>query len=82
VLAGEAQETGEFRQGVQQAGDRCGVALAVVVGEGVRALAGLGDRCLVGLGGEVVEDLPERGLDLGLGVLWDLGDEVAGAVKP
>jgi len=53
-----------------------------VVGEGVRPLAGLGDRCLAGLGGDVVEDLPERGLDLGLGVGGDLGEEVAGAVKP
>jgi hypothetical protein len=48
----------------------------------VRALAGLGDCRLAGVGGDVVEDLPEPGLDLGLGMLGDLGEEVAGAVKP
>jgi hypothetical protein len=80
VLAREAQEAGQLGQGVQQAGDRCGVALVVAVGEGARPPAGLGDRSLAGFGVEVVEDLPERRLDLGLGVLWDLGEQVPGAV--
>jgi hypothetical protein len=48
--------------------------VVVAVGKGVRPLAGLGV--------EVVEDGPERGLDLGLGVGGDLGEEVAAAVKP
>jgi hypothetical protein len=82
MLAREAQEAGQLGQGVGQAAHRRGVALAVPVGEDVRALAGLGDCRLAGVGGDVVEDLPERGLDLGLGMLGDLGEEVAGTVKP
>jgi hypothetical protein len=77
---GEAQEAGELGQGVQQAGDRCRVARVVAVGEGVRPLAGLGHRGLAGFGVDVVEDLPERGLDLGLGVLGHTREQVAGSV--
>jgi hypothetical protein len=40
------------------------------------------DRQLARVGGDVVEDLPERDLDLGLGVGGDLGEEIPGAVKP
>jgi hypothetical protein len=80
VLTRKAQEAGQLGQDVQQAGDRRGVALLVAVGEGVRPAAGLGDRSLAGLGGDVVEDLPERGLDLGLGVGGDLGQQIPGAV--
>ncbi len=68
VLAGEAQEAGQLGQGVGQAGDRRGVAVAPAAGERLGTLACLVDRRLAGLGGDVVEDLPERGLDLGLGV--------------
>jgi hypothetical protein len=81
VLTRKAQEAGQLGQGVQQAGDRRGVALLVAVGEGVRPAAGLGDRSLAGLGGDVVEDLPERGLDLGLGVGEDLGQQIPGAAS-
>jgi hypothetical protein len=82
VLTRKAQEAGQLGQGVGQAGDRRGVALLVAVGEGVRPAAGLGDRSLAGLGGDVVEDLPERGLDLGLGVGGDLGEQIPAAMKP
>jgi hypothetical protein len=54
----------------------------VAVGEGAGASAGLGDCLVAGWGVDAVEDLPERRLDLGLGVLGDLGQDVAGTVKP
>jgi hypothetical protein len=82
MLAWEAQEHRQLGQGVQQAGDRGRIALAVAVGEGVGASAGLSDRLVAGRDVDVVEDLPERRLDLGLGVLGDLGQDVAGTVKP
>src|SRR5512132_1430170 len=63
VLTRKAQQAGQLSQGVGQAGDRRGVASLVAVGGGVRPAAGLGDRSLAGLGGDVVQDLPERGLD-------------------
>lgn len=50
--------------------------------ERVGALAGLGDRGVAGRMGDVVEDGPERGLDLRLGVLGNLGQQVAGTMKP
>src|SRR4029453_5891660 len=81
VLAWEAQEHCQLGQGVGQAGDRGWVAPVVAVGEGVGASAGLGDCLVAGRGVDVVEDLPERGLDLGLGVVGDLGQDVAGTVK-
>ena len=81
VLAWEAQEHRQLGQGVGQADDRGRVALAVAVGKGVGASAGLGDRLVAGRGVDVVEDLPERRLDLGLGVGGDLGQDVAGTVK-
>jgi hypothetical protein len=80
VLTWEAQEHRQLGQGVQQAGDRGRVAVLVAVGEGVGASAGLSDRLVAGIGGDVVEDLPERRLDLGLGVVGDLGQDVAGTV--
>jgi hypothetical protein len=82
VLTRKPQEGGELGQGGQQALHRGGVAAVVAVGEGVGPLAGLGHRGLAGLGVEVVEDLPEGRLDLGLGVGGDLGEQVAAAVKP
>ncbi len=82
VLTREAQEGRQLGQGVGQARHRRGVALAVAVGEGVRALAGLRDRRLAGVGVEVVEDRPEGRLDLGLSMAGDLGEQIAGSVKP
>jgi hypothetical protein len=82
VLAWEAQEHRQLGQGVQQAGDRGRVAVLVAVGEGAGASAGLGDCLVAGWGVDAVEDLPERRLDLGVGVLGDLGQDVAGTVKP
>lgn len=80
MLAGEAQEAGQLGQGVGQARDRCGVAVAVAAGEGLGPAAGFGDGLLARVGGDVVEDLPEGGLDLVLGVLWDLGEQVPTAL--
>jgi hypothetical protein len=80
VLAGEPQERGQLGQGVGQAGDRRGVAVAVAPSEGLGPLARLGDGLLAGVGGDLVEDLPERGLDLVLGVLGDLGEEIPGSM--
>jgi hypothetical protein len=54
----------------------------VAVGEGVGASAGLSDRLVARWGVDAIEDLPERRLDLGLGVGRDLGQDVAGTVKP
>ena len=82
VLTGKAQERGELRQGVQQAGHRRGVVVAPAAGERLGAASRLVDRRLAGVGGDVVEDLPERLLDLVLGTLGDLGEQIAGAVKP
>jgi hypothetical protein len=80
VLTREAQERGELGQALQQTGDRRRVALAVAVSERLGAAARLIDRKLARVGGDVVEDLPERGLDLVLGVGGDPGEEIAGAV--
>jgi hypothetical protein len=80
VLTREAQERGELGQAIQQTGDRCWVALAVAVSERFGAAARLIDRKLARVGGDVVEDLPERGLDLVLGVGGDPGEEIPGAV--
>ena len=80
VLAWEPQEHRQLGQGVQQAADRGWVALAIAVGERVGASAGLADRLVAGWGVDVVKDLPERLLDLGLGVSGDLGQQVAGTV--
>jgi hypothetical protein len=55
-------------------------AVLVAVGEDVSASAGLGDRLVASWGVDVVEDPPERRLDLGLGVAGDLGQDIAGAV--
>jgi hypothetical protein len=43
---------------------------------------GLSDRLLAGRLLDVVEDRPVGGLDLILGVGGDLGEQVAGAMKP
>jgi hypothetical protein len=80
VLAWEPQEAGQLGQGVRQAADCGRVAVLVAVGEGVSASAGLGDRLVAGWGVDVVEDPPERRLDLGLGVAGDLGQDIAGTV--
>jgi hypothetical protein len=56
--------------------------MLVAVGEGVGASTGLGDRLVAGWGVDAVEDPPEGRLDLGLGVGGDLGQQVAGTVKP
>jgi hypothetical protein len=79
VLTREAQERGELGQAIQQTGDRRRVALAVAVSERLGAAARLIDRKLARVGGDV-EDLPERGLDLVLGVGGDPGEQVAGTV--
>jgi hypothetical protein len=65
MLARKPQEAGQLGQGVGQARHCRGIAPLVAVDEGVRALAGLSDCRLAGFGVQVVEDLPERGLDLG-----------------
>jgi hypothetical protein len=80
VLTREAQERGQLGQASQQTGDRRRVALAVAVSERLGAAARLIDRQLARVGGDVVEDLPECGLDLVLGVGGDPGEEIAGAV--
>ena len=71
---------GEVAQGGGQAG-HCGwIGALVAGGERYSAAGGLLDRGLAGEQLDGVEDLPVRGLDLGLGVDWDLGEQVAGAV--
>jgi hypothetical protein len=75
------QERGELGQAIQQTGDRRRVALAVAVSERFGAAARLIDRQLARVGGDVVEDLPERGLDLVLGVGGDPGEEIPGAAS-
>jgi hypothetical protein len=82
VLGWKPQEAGQLGQGVGQAADRSWVAMLVAVGEGVGASTGLGDRLVASWGVDTVEDLPEGRLDLGLGVGGDLGQDVAGTVKP
>jgi hypothetical protein len=72
VLTRQAQERGELGQAIQQTGDRRRVALAVAVSERLSAAARLIDRQLARVGGDVVEDLPARGLDLVLGVVGTL----------
>jgi hypothetical protein len=54
--------------------------VAPAAGERLGAAARLLDRRLARVGGDVVEDLPERLLDLVLGVGGDLGEQIAGAV--
>ena len=80
VLAGETQMHGEGGEVVAQAGHRLGIQLAVTVGELPGPAGGLGHRPLPGRLVDVVEDRPERRLDLGLGLLGDLGDDVPAAV--
>jgi hypothetical protein len=82
VLAREAQEAGQLRQGVQQARDRGGVAGAPAGGERLGAAVGFGQRRRTGLGLDVVEDLSVVGLGRVLVSLAHLGQDVAGAVKP
>jgi hypothetical protein len=72
----------QLRQGRGKAGHRGRIASAVAVGERLSAAVGLVDRGLAWRLVEVVEDLPERRLDLDLVGLGDLGEQVAGAVKP
>src|SRR4029453_7661747 len=78
----EPEIAGELGQGVEQAGHRRRVDALVAVGEGLRPALGLSDRLLAGWLLDVVEDLPVGGLDLILGVGGDLGEHVAGAMKP
>ena len=55
-----------------------------MLGEGVDAGLHKRDQLRAGLEVDVVgvEDLPVGGLDLALGVGWDLGQQVADSVKP
>jgi hypothetical protein len=84
VLGREAQVGGELLAVGKQALDCRGVAGPVVLGEGVDAGLHQGDQLGAGLEVDVVgvEDLPVGGLDLALGVGWDLGQQVADSVKP
>ena len=76
VLAREAQVHGERGQVVFQAGDRRGVEPAVAGGELAGAAGRLSDGTLAGSLLDVIEDRPERRLDLGLGRLGHLGEHV------
>jgi hypothetical protein len=69
VLGWEAQVHGERGEVVLQAGDHLGVGLAVAGGELAGAAGRLGDGPFAGSLLDVVEDRPERRLDLGLGPL-------------
>jgi hypothetical protein len=80
VLSGEPQMHRELGEGGGQAGHRGWIGPLVAGGERYSAVGGLLDRGLAGGQLDVVEDLPVRGLDLGLGVDWDLGEHVADAV--
>jgi hypothetical protein len=80
VLLRNRRKGGELGQGLQQAGDRGGVAAVVAVGEGVRPLASVGHRGLARVGVAVVEDGPEGRLDLGLGMLGHPRGQVATTV--
>jgi hypothetical protein len=82
VLAWEAQVHCQFGQSGGQARKRRRVQGLIAVGERLRAAGRLVDGGLPGWLVDVVEDLPERGLDLGLGTDGDLGQEVAATVKP
>ena len=71
---------GERGEVVLQAGDRLGVELAVAGGELAGAAGRLSDGPFAGSLLDVVEDRPERRLDLGLGRLGHLGEHVAAAM--
>jgi hypothetical protein len=80
VLAWEAQVGGELGQGVEHAGDRARVAGAPAGGERLGAAAGLDQGGLAWGLLDVVEDLPEGGLERVLVGCADLGEGVAGAM--
>jgi hypothetical protein len=88
VLAREAQMGGQLVQemggqlvqGGGEAGDRGRVVALVAGGKRLGAPLGLVDGGLPWWCGDVVEDLPVRGLDLGLGRGGDFGQDVAGPV--
>ncbi len=80
VLSREPPVGEEVLEVVLEAVDRCRVELAPLRRECLRPAAGHGLRRGPGIGVEVVEDLPELGLDGGLGVGGRLGEDVAGSV--
>ena len=68
VLFGEAQVHRERFEVLCEAGHSPWIGRAVMLREALCATSGLGDGCVSWLGVDVVEDRPERCLDLGLGL--------------
>jgi hypothetical protein len=82
VLGREPQMHGERGEVAGDAGDRRRVAALPLGGERLGLPTGDADRVITGLGVADVEDRPVVSADLVMIVGGDLGEQVAGAVKP
>ena len=82
MLGREPQVHRERGEVVGDARDRGGVAALPLGRELGRLVVGDGDGLVAGLGVADVEDGPEVGLHLVLVVDRDLGEHIAGAMKP